>query len=301
MIRRTSKEILQVQVGVFLALGILLTMVAIFMLGSKSSFFKNFYTLYCEFDDISGLRVGSPVQLAGVQVGTVEEINFVEVAVKVVEKEAVSRIEGKSASEDPSLQGDRIVKVRVKLSIDTSYKERIRDDSMASVVTQGLLGDRMVYITAGVSKRILGDGDRVERVFNPTGFSSLVQRGDDLLLDARGSLADINKFVTNLNDVLTEIKDGEGLVHELIYGKSSRRTLNQVELMIDNLARTSKDFASISNKIDSGQGTVGSLINDAALYNDLRMLLGKANRNRLIKSVIQYTLKTREKEQLKSK
>lgn len=299
MAKRLSKEMLQVQVGVFLAMGILLSMIAIFMLGSRSSFFKNFYTLYCEFDDISGLRAGSPVQLSGVQVGTVEEISFVEVEIKPVEKEKISELEKKTLSEDESLLENKVIKVRVKLNIDTGYQERIRSDSVASVVTQGLLGDRMVYITAGVSRHILQDGDVLVKVLNPTGFSGLVQQGDELLVDARVVLGNTNKFVLNMNDVLTEIKGGEGLVHELIYGRETKATLVKVERMIDVLGRTSENFLNISKKIDAGQGTVGSLINDAGLYNDLRMLLGKANRNRLIKSVIRHTLMTREKEQLK--
>lgn len=300
MMRKTSRETLKIQVGVFLALGILLSMVAIFMLGSRSSIFKNFYTLYCEFDDISGLRVGSPVQLAGVQVGTVEEISFVEVVVHPAEKEDPKILKNKQVSEDPLLQGDRVIKVRVKLNVDVAYQERIRSDSVASVVTQGLLGDRMVYITAGIMRHVLRDGEQIAKVFNPTGFSNLVQHGDELLVNAQGSMGNIDKFVTNLNDVLSEIKDGEGLVHELIYGRDSKQTLEKVEGMIDNLHAVSDNMLSVSKKIDSGQGTIGSLVNDASLYSDLRTLLGKANRNRLIRSVIQYTLKTRDKEQLKS-
>lgn len=298
MIKRTGKEMLQVQVGVFLALGILLTMIAIFMLGSRSSFFKHFYTLHCEFDDISGLRVGSPVQLSGVQVGTVEKISFVEVEFKAVAKEQMSELEKKPMSED-ELPENKVIKVHVKLNIDRAYQERIRNDSVASVVTQGLLGDRMIYITAGLSRHVLQDGDVLIKVNNPTGFSGLVQQGDELLVDAKVALANTNKFVVTLNDVLTEIKDGEGLVHEMIYGRETKATLVKVERMIDLLGKTSENFLSISNKIDDGQGSVGSLINDTGLYNDLRTLFGKANRNRLIKSVIRHTLQTREKEQLK--
>ena len=299
MIKKTTKEMLQVQVGVFLALGILLTMIAIFMLGSRSSIFKNFYTLYCEFDDISGLRVGSPVQLSGVQVGTVEEISFVEIELKSGQESLVANQDKKLESIDKPQKPGKAIKVRVKLNIDTTYQERIRDDSSASVVTQGLLGDRMVYITAGVSQRILSDGDQIHQVINPTGFANLVQQGDELLVDARVALNNTNHFVVNLNDVLGEIKDGEGVVHELIYGRDSKKTLENVERIVANLDQISSNFLSVSKKIDGGQGTVGSLINDAGLYNDLRTLLGKANRNRLIRSLIRYTLQTREKEQLK--
>ena len=262
--KRTSKELIQVQVGAFLALGTLLAMIAIFVLSTESSFFQNYYTLYCDFDDISGLRIGSPIQLAGVQIGNVEDIQFVE-----IQKEKITLV----------LTEKKTIKVRLKLNVDKSFQERIRGDSVASVVTQGVLGDRMVYITVGLSEPILQDGERITEIRNPTGFTHLVQQADLLLVDMKKFFGNADTLVINLNDVVTDIKKTQ---------------------IVENFDGASGHVLSISQKIDQGQGTVGALVNDPSLYQDLKSLAGKANRSRLIKSIIRHTLRQREKEQLKS-
>lgn len=273
--KRTSKELIQVQVGAFLVLGTLLAMIAIFVLSTESSFFQNYYTLYCDFDDISGLRIGSPIQLAGVQIGNIEDIQFVAL------KKKPTLQEDKPAQESmtPAVTEEKIIKVRLKLNVDKNFQERIREDSIASVVTQGVLGDRMVYITVGTNDRILQDGDQIDEIRNPTGFTNLVQQADLLLVDVKKFLGKADTLVVNLNDVVTDIKKTQ---------------------IVENFDGASGHVFSISRKIDEGQGTAGALVNDPSLYQDLKSLLGKANRNRLLKSIIRYTLRQREKEQLKS-
>lgn len=294
---KRSKEQIQVQVGAFLAMGILLFMAAIFMLGSKQNLFQSQYTLVCYFDDISGLRIGAPVQLVGINVGFIDSISFEDLKVNPVS------IDAKEGGEDASsTEGDfkTIVKVKVTMKIDSQYSERIRSDSVASVITQGLLGDRMVSITVGSnSRKKLGDGDEIIEVRNPTGFTQLVQKGDDLMLGAKDFMNDSQKMVQNVNAILTEIIKGEGLVHDVIYDKRSGKSLEQLNAILTNLQGMSHNLNRITGKINNGKGTLGAIVNDDSLYQDVKTLMGKANRNRLIRSVIQYTIKTKEKEQLK--
>lgn len=292
MIKPTkSKEHIQVQVGAFLALGILFAMMAIFMLGSKTSLFQRYYALTCYFDDISGLRVGAPVQLAGINVGFISEISFEERQIKPrSEKSELPDTEEKKQSEEGPKS---IVKVKVEMKIDTAYQERIRTDSIASVVTQGLLGDRMVYITVGSNNGAeLKDGDEIAEVRNPTGFSQLVQKSDNLILKAEG-------LIESLDIVMDAVVDGEGLVHDVIFEKKSSDVLDSAQDIFASLDKMGQNLEEISGKINSGQGTLGALVHDESLYNDLKTLLGKANRNRLIRAVIRYTMETKEKEQLK--
>lgn len=292
-----NKEYIQVQVGAFLALGVLLAMMAIFMLSSKTSLFQRYYTLICYFDDISGLRIGAPVQLSGINVGFISAISFEE---RLVMTHAEEDAGTEESSEQPDEKNKTLIKVKVSMKIDAEYQDRIRGDSVASVVTQGLLGDRMVYITVGSSvRKKLVDGDEIIEVRNPTGFTQLVEKGDALIIDAQDFISNTNKLVKNLNTVMDEVVDGDGLVHEVIFERSSTDTLLAVRDIFQNLERTTQNFASISTKINNGQGTLGALVNDESLFNDLKLLVGKANRNRLIRSIIRYTLQTKDNEQLK--
>ncbi|MBF0104909.1 MAG: MCE family protein [Deltaproteobacteria bacterium] len=293
---KKTKEQIQVQVGAFLAIGILLFMAAIFMLGSKTSLFQTHYNLISYFDDISGLRVGAPVQLVGMNVGFIDNISFEDREVITIDPD---HLKADKTTEEASRK-KIIVKVRVSMKIDTQYQERIRQDSVASVVTQGLLGDRMVYITVGSDEgRVLKSGEEIINVKNPTGFTQLVEKGDDLMIDAKSFVKNTDAVAVNVNQILQEIIGGSGLVHDVIYDPQSAKTISQVNHILEQLGMASTNLAHISGKIDNGKGTLGALVNDDSLYHDIKTLMGKANRNRLIRSIVRYTLQTKDKEQLK--
>lgn len=256
---RRANEMMQVQVGAFVAVGLLLFMMVIFMLGSEKKLFDRQYHLISHFSNISGIRVGAPVQLAGINVGTVSRIDF-----------------------DPAI--DR-KDVKLTLSISRSYQDRIREDSVASIVTQGLLGDKMLLVTVGTSTtRALSEGDELPAT-SPSDFSSLMKGGDELIQT-------LNKVSENLEDITGKIKDGEGLLHEVIYSPSGKE-------MMEHVTAVSRNLDEVTSKISRGDGTIGALVNDASVFNDIKTLLGKANRNLLIRAVIRETLNTKEKNLLK--
>lgn len=264
--QKKSKETMQIQVGIFVAVGLFLLMLVIFLLGSEKKLFDTQYRLICYFTDISGLRVGAPVQLAGIRVGTVNEILFDE---KIEEK-----------------------KVRLELQISTRYEERIREDSVASIVTQGLLGDKMVFISVGSSETKPLESGAELKSKSPTGFSQILEKSDSLV-EAAEQIAD------NLNNILHEVRDGDGVLHGIIYEKHGEEIVTDIKLLAENFREASASIASVSHKINEGHGTIGAFINDASVFNDLKTLLGKANRNKLIKAVVRYTLKTKDENLLK--
>lgn len=253
-----NREKIQVQVGAFVVVGLVLLMTVIFLLGNEKSFFETQYSLVSHFSDISGLRLGAPVQLAGINVGTVHKILFDE----TLEKK----------------------KVKLVLKINKKYQERIRADSEGSIVTQGLLGDKIVFITVGsTDKPVLKDGDELA-VGSPSGFFQLLAKG--------GTLIDsITEVAGNVNLILNEVKHGKGLLHGVIYDQNM---MDDIAAMARNAEEASVELEAVIDKVNSGQGTLGALINDATLFNDLKTLLGKANRNKLIRAVVREAMKTRE-------
>ncbi|EKD41598.1 MAG: hypothetical protein ACD_73C00632G0001 [uncultured bacterium] len=264
---KKNREIMQIQVGAFVAIGLALTMMVIFLLGSEKKLFERQYTLIAHFEDISGLRLGAPVQLAGINVGTVNQISF-----------------------DDDLSAK---KVKLRLLISHPFKDRIRSDSEATIVTQGLLGDKMILISVGSNKtgiNPLEDGDEL-KTKNPTGFTQMMEEGHNLLGKA-------DHGVDHVNDILKELKEGRGLIHELIYSPRGKELLGNAGDLTHNLENASARIDNILTKIDEGQGTLGALVNDASVFNDIKTLLGKANRNKLIKAVVRETLKTRDEKLL---
>jgi len=290
----------QIRVGVFVFIGLILAMVVVFLLGDGWAIFQRQYTLYSSFRDISGLKLDAPVYLAGIQVGKVDDIQFPD------------------DLKDPQ--------VMVKMKIKEDYRDRIRQDSLSRITTQGLLGDKAIFITMGTLEYAeTKDGDTLN-VKQGLSLEAISDRGTELLNN-------VTKLSKNVDELVGDIRNNEGFVHALIYdteGKdivrnlakftdSAQSLVRQVQngrgtihaLLYDpvdkdlgkafsqtaqNLKAVSRDFAAISGRIDKGEGSIGGLINDPTVYYDLMTLLGKANRNKILRTVIRATLATNEKD-----
>lgn len=106
-------------VGVFALIGVTCAGWLAVGLGDIELLGSDTYTIYAEFDNISGLKTGASVEIAGVPIGEVESISL----------------------KDPA--------ARVKLKINNGIK--IQDDDIASIRTKGIIGDRYVKISRGGS------------------------------------------------------------------------------------------------------------------------------------------------------
>lgn len=299
--KKSDKQRLQLEVGAFLIGGLTLIVVAIFILGAHSGYFKKQYHLYAYFDDISGLSVGSRVNLAGVTVGSVESITFEKHATSKGERALQLVLGGPTINSGGTAIRDTGVKVRVNLNIDARYKDRIRTDSVASITTMGLLGDSLIYITVGDDQyEKLQDGNQIVRVIKaPNSIEQLKLEGKELIVQSKDILKTTKDIVNNFDAVLKRIRDGHGLAHEVIYNDEAGKIVARANLAVEHLDMMTQNFANISRKIDDGQGTLGKFVNDPGVYNDLKTLLGKANRNKLVRSVIRYTLATHDADQSK--
>ncbi len=238
------RESHQVRVGIFVFAGVFLAMIIIFLLGGEKQLFKRQYSLTAYFADISGLRVGAQVQLAGVNVGFVEKIAF-------------SQILGEK-------------KVESRLSINREYQERICRDSIASINTQGLLGDKIVAISLGSSEEeVLKDGEIISSEERPSLFT-IAEKGGAIM-------ENINNAAKSISRILEPMDKGG-------VGKNFAEIASE-------LRTASKEIREITQKINRGEGTIGALVTDPSLYEDVRRLFGKLERNRLLRSIIRSRIR----------
>jgi phospholipid/cholesterol/gamma-HCH transport system substrate-binding protein len=306
-----DREKTQLKVGIFVFLGLLLAMYVIFMLGGEKQLFKPRYKLMTSFKDISGLRVGAPIQLAGVKVGFVDKILFPK---SLAQKE-----------------------IQLTLIINKKFQDRIRKDSVATINTQGLLGDKFVYVSIGSEdQQVLNAGDYLESK-ETVSIYSMAEKSGEIIEDVRAASNSLRKFFEDmyaskedlrasfrsLKNVLKQAEGGQGLVGALFYdpkGKqvvadiaASMQTLKEVlgraneedkkngevSGVLKNLREASKDLKDIVGRVNRGEGTIGGLVTDPAVYNDLRSLLGRVNRNKVLKAVVRSTLSENDKREIK--
>ena len=121
----------QLIVGIFAILGIIALAILSLSLGKLTLLPKPGYTLYASFDNISGLKTGDQVQLDGVQIGKVVQIELKD------------------------------MRARIAMRVDDGVP--IDKDAIASIKTSGIIGDKYVSIALGPSDRILKDGDTIRQ------------------------------------------------------------------------------------------------------------------------------------------
>src|SRR4051812_37328869 len=140
----------KLRVGIFVLVSLAVFLGVIYMLGARARLFEARYTLAAEFTDVGGLQPGATVRLAGVQIGRV------------------------SAVELPAQPGG---KVRVEMKIAKQFADRIRKDSEARIVTQGLLGDRIIELTVGSAQTAAVQSGELIRSRDPVDISHVIGEG----------------------------------------------------------------------------------------------------------------------------
>ena len=133
-----------VAVGVFMLLGILALGYLSVKLGRVSLFGGTGYRVTVDFPSIGGLKAGSTVEIAGVEIGRVESIGLAD------------------------------YQARVTLRVDGAVK--LQEDSIASIKTKGLIGEKYVRISPGGSEKIIPPGGRIREVEAPIDFEELLSK-----------------------------------------------------------------------------------------------------------------------------
>ncbi len=133
-------------VGIFMLIGIACVGYLTIQLGKMQWLGDNFYALDARFKSAAGLKTGSQVEIAGVQVGQVGAIQF-----------------------DPKRQM-ALVQLKIQKNIV------LTDDVIASVKTSGLIGDRYIKLTPGGSDVVLKPGDQITDTESAIDFEDLISK-----------------------------------------------------------------------------------------------------------------------------
>ena len=246
-----SHEI-EIKVGIFVALGIGLCMLCIVLLGGGQSILERNETFHARFNQIEGLVEGAMVKIAGVKVGQVSSIHF--------QKEAN--------------------KVDVVFSVVRKYQDAVHTDSTVGIQTQGMLGDRYLVVNPGSIGSPVAANNTELKVEAPKELKDYLSDADEVIGKLKDSLESMDTILGNFR------RDGRSdQFFRNLAGFSSH-----VNEGTKHLGDSMSHFNSVMAKIDRGDGTIGALVNDPALYDDVRALLGGANRNRVLKYFIKKSV-----------
>lgn len=220
-----------VGVGVFVLAAVVLFAVGLFMIGDRQNAFMRKFVVYTEFAKITGLQQGSIVRVSGAKGGTVKEI---------------------AVPDTPSK------KFRVKMEISESLHALVRSDSLAAILTEGLVGG--TFLSIGI-----GSEQAPKAPENSTIPSREPFEIADLMTQMSDTIKKVNETIDLLKDdvlhAVQSVGDTVDNANQLIADVS-----DDVKTMASAGARIAGDAAEIADTIRKGEGTIGKIVKDDELY-----------------------------------
>ena len=140
-----KRSVLDISVGIFVLVGILALGWLSVRLGRIDLFGSSGYAVTADFPSVGGLKAGSAVEIAGVEIGRVDSIIL-----------------------------DKDYQARVRMTVRPDVK--LQDDSIASIKTKGLIGERYIRINPGGSDRLIPPNGRIKEVEPPVDFEELLSK-----------------------------------------------------------------------------------------------------------------------------
>ena len=191
----------KVRLGLFIAGGLMIFIVTVFIIGRQKNLFVPVYKLTTTFYNVSGLQVGNNIRFSGINVGTVDNIKIIN---------------------DSTVQVDMLIQKYVQKFIKT--------DCEAAIGSAGLIGDRILIITQGSSDAALAkDGQQI---------TSKEPVEPDAIMSSLQVTADNAAIVSlQLAEIMTKVNSGSGTLGRFIQDSTIAENINQT---IMNLKKSSK-------------------------------------------------------------
>jgi len=265
----------EAKVGLFVLVGLIILGYMSFQVGKQTFGWKKGYTLEVVFDSAAGLLKDAPVQIAGVEVGRVESITLKD--------------------------GKALLKLRIGANV------KLEKDVIASIKTQGILGDKYIEISPGTrGSAALAPGEQISQTERPMDIDRLLYQIGLIAEDIRGVTSSLNRVMASqtgeeaLSGILGNAKDLTRNLNNVIVSNEAvlRAALENTRLLTGNLNQVvtkndekvsevidilkaashemEKTFAALSEltgSVNRGEGTLGQLLKDKSTLDKLNKTL----------------------------
>lgn len=222
-------------VGFFVVIGIVLFGVGLFMIGERRMLFQDSLEVHAYFGTLSGLQVGAQVRVAGMQAGEVMAIDV-----------------------PPGPSGQ----FRVRLRIIEKLHPLVRTNSVATIQTDGLIGNDFVQVSVGTETQPQAPPGSTIQSKDPFAFADLLQQLSDTVDQVNATIdefeADVKIAIRTVTETTSEVDNLVEAVGEDV--KAIARSGNEI----------AGDIQVIARGIREGEGTVGKLLTDPELFEQMR-------------------------------
>lgn len=234
------------RLGVFVLAGTIFLIIMLYFIGAKKSLFSDTFRVTADFYNVNGLMSGNNVRFSGINVGTVESVEIVS---------------------DSS--------VRVVMLIEDKVKQFIKKNSVASVGTDGLMGNKLVNINAPKNEKpgaSIEDGDRIASL-RPI-------ETDEMVRTLSTTNDNIKNITTDLKNIAHKINSRNtlwSLLMDTVVAENVKQAVVNIKMAGSNAAVVIGDLHNLTKDIKNGKGLIGSLITDTTFSTKLDHTLVKLN------------------------
>ena len=292
MKQKTNKQ--KLRLGIFIIVGTLLFVLAIYTIGQKQNLFSNSFIINTQFNNINGLQKGNNVRFSGINIGTVSAINMLNDST-----------------------------ITVEMNVEEKITEHIKKNAIASIGTDGIVGNVLINIfPRNGNSTPIKNGDIIEsyskvsaddmlntlsatnenaailmsnlikitnRLNESKGTFGMLLNDTITATDLRQSIYNLKRVsygatnsVNEFNSILKSIKNNKKtiagiLINDTISGEQFKATLTTINLASKRLDSTAKNLNSLIIDINSSNGAVNYLTKDSLLVNDLKMSIKNIN------------------------
>ncbi|MDD4973657.1 MAG: MlaD family protein [Bacteriovorax sp.] len=249
--------------GIFISILLCVIGITVFMLNKENPLFSSRIYIKTEVANAQNLKEGAALQLRGIKIGSVHSIQFKDVRTLIV-----------------------------TLGVSSSYKEWVKKDATMTFKTQGVLGDKFLEINGGTdaSPSVMEGDYLVTNEGNQ--FEHIITKSEDLMVAAGSILTKFDKILSSVENNRLEkiLLNLESLTANTNKVMSSLNDKN-ITQSVANFKQSSESMGKITKQIEEGPGTLHALIYDQGLHEDLRSLVGGANRNKVLKYFLRESIK----------
>ena len=251
----------KIKLGIFISIGMMVFIVGIYFIGAGRQLFTCTFRIRAVFKDVAGLHPGNNVRLSGINVGTVDNIMIVS---------------------DTT--------VRVEILIDESTRKFIKKDAVASIGSEGLMGNKTIIVYPGTGGKTEIENNDIVQTTSPLGV-------DDFMISLKRTIDNATKITSDLSKITENIQSGKGSIGRLLMDQSISQNvdstftnlkdgsagfkilmnkandideiLTSLKTTINNTSSITSNVSKITDSIHSGKGTIGMLLMDSTMRQNI--------------------------------
>jgi phospholipid/cholesterol/gamma-HCH transport system substrate-binding protein len=198
-----------IRLGAFISLGIAVLILGIYFIGERQQLFRRTFRVSGVFRDVAGLQEGNNVRFSGINVGTVDNIAIVS---------------------DTS--------VKVEILISESTRKFIKKDAVASIGSEGLMGNKTLTINPGT-------GGKMEIENNDTVGTVQPINMDDIMTSLKTTIDNTSRITSDLSRITGTLQSGKGTIGRLLMNQSDAQRIDSI---LVNLEEGSAGFKILTAK-----------------------------------------------------